>query len=82
MFLDIYNELINPQDGSRADRYYILKDFEDYKRAHEKINHDYRDKLAWSKKCLMNIANAGFFSSDRTIIDYANDIWKVESPNY
>ena len=82
MFLDIYNELINPQDGSRGDRYYVLKDFEDYRRAHEQINKDYRDKLAWSKKCLMNIANAGYFSSDRTIIDYADHIWKVDSPNY
>ena len=82
MFLDIYNELINPQDGSRGDRYFILKDFEDYKKAHEKINKDYRDKLAWSRKCLMNIANAGFFSSDRTNINYADEIWKIDSPNY
>lgn len=82
MFLDIYNELINPQDGSRADRYFVLKDFQDYKNAHEKINKDYRDKLEWSRKCLMNIANAGYFSSDRTIIDYADDIWKIDSPNY
>ena len=82
MFLDIYNELINPQDGSRGDRYFILEDFESYKKAHEQINIDYRDKLAWSKKCLINIANAGYFSSDRTIIDYADDIWKIDSPNY
>ena len=82
MFLDIYNELINPQDGSRGDRYFILEDFESYKKAHEQINIDYRDKLAWSRKCLINIANAGYFSSDRTIIDYADDIWKIDSPNY
>ena len=82
MFLDIYNELINPQDGSRGDRYFILEDFESYKKAHEQINIDYRDKLAWSRKCLLNIANAGYFSSDRTIIDYADDIWKIDSPNY
>ena len=82
MFLDIYNELINPQNGQRGDQYYLLKDFEAYKEAHANINHDYRDKLSWSRKCLMNIANAGFFSSDRTIIDYANDIWKIETPEY
>ena len=80
MFLDIYNELINPQNGGRGDQYYLLEDFEDYRRAHEQINHDYRDKLSWSRKCLINIANAGYFSSDRTIIDYANDIWKIEVP--
>ena len=82
MFLDIYNELINPQDGNRADRYYLLEDFEAYKKAHQKVNIDYRDKMAWSRKCLINIANAGYFSSDRTIIDYADDIWKIDSPNY
>ena len=82
MFLDIYNELINPQDGNRADRYYLLEDFEAYKKAHQKVNMDYRDKMAWSRKCLINIANAGYFSSDRTIIDYADDIWKIDSPNY
>lgn len=82
MFLDIYNELINPQDGNRADRYYLLEDFEAYKKAHQRVNMDYRDKMAWSRKCLINIANAGYFSSDRTIIDYADDIWKIDSPNY
>ena len=82
MFLDIYNELINPQDGNRADRYYLLEDFEAYKKAHQRVNMDYRDKISWSRKCLINIANAGYFSSDRTIIDYADDIWKIDSPNY
>ncbi|WP_099321049.1 glycogen/starch/alpha-glucan phosphorylase [Anaerococcus sp. Marseille-P3625] len=82
MFLDIYNELINPQDSSRGDRYYVLEDFESYRKTSEIINHDYRDKLTWSKKCLINIANAGFFSSDRTIIDYADEIWKIDSPTY
>ena len=82
MFLDIYNELIGPENGDRGDQYYLLKDFEDYRKTHEKINKDYRDQLAWSKKCLINIANAGYFSSDRTIIDYADDIWKIDSPEY
>lgn len=82
MFLDIYNELIGPENGGRGDQYYLLKDFEDYRMTHEKINQDYRNKLDWSRKCLMNIANAGFFSSDRTIINYADDIWKIDSPNY
>ena len=78
MFLDIYNELINPQNGQRGDSYFLLKDFKSYAKAHEKINKEYRDRLEWSKKCLKNIANAGFFSSDRTILDYANDIWKID----
>lgn len=78
MFLDIYNELVNPQGGSRGDQYYLLKDFASYKKAHEKINEAYRDKLDWSRKMLINIANAGFFSSDRTILNYADDIWKID----
>lgn len=77
MLLDIYNELINRQDGSRGDQYYVLKDFDSYKQAHEDINYDYRDKLTRSKKCLINIANSGYFSSDRTIREYAKDIWKL-----
>lgn len=76
-FLDIYNELIKGQ-GGRADQYYLLKDFESYKNTHEKLNKDYRNKLEWSRKCLKNIANVGFFSSDRTIVDYADDIWKID----
>lgn len=77
MLLDIYNELINHQDGSRPDQYYVLEDFESYKKAHEKINKDYRNSLDWARKCLINIANSGFFSSDRTIKEYANEIWKL-----
>lgn len=77
MLLDIYNELVNRQDGSRGDQYYLLKDFDSYKQAHEDINRDYRDKLTWSKKCLYNIANSGHFSSDRTIKEYSQEIWKL-----
>ena len=77
MFLDIYNELINPQNGQRGDSYFLLKDFKSYAKAHEKINKEYRDRLEWSKKCLKNIANAGFFSSDRTIAQYNEDIWHL-----
>ena len=78
MFLDIYNELIKPQEGQRGDSYFLLKDFKSYAKAHERVNEAYKDKLDWSRKCLINIANAGFFSSDRTILDYAADIWKID----
>lgn len=78
MFLDIYNELIKPQEGQRGDNYFLLKDFKSYAKAHERVNEAYKDKLDWSRKCLINIANAGFFSSDRTILDYAADIWKID----
>lgn len=78
MFLDIYNELIKPQNGQRGDSYFLLKDFKSYVKAHERVNEAYKNKLDWSRKCLINIANAGFFSSDRTILDYAADIWKID----
>nr|WP_072536476.1 glycogen/starch/alpha-glucan phosphorylase [Anaerococcus mediterraneensis] len=77
-FLDIYNELINPQNGGRADQYYLLKDFDSYKKTHQKLNKEYRNRLDWARKSLINIANSGFFSSDRTIVDYADDIWKID----
>lgn len=76
-FLDIYNSLVNPQGHDRADNYYILKDFASYKEAHEKLDRDYRDRRAWARKTLMNLANSGMFSSDRTIREYANDIWNI-----
>ena len=56
----------------------ILGDLESYVQAKLKVNADYKDKLAFAKKCWLNIANAGKFSSDRTIKDYAENIWKIE----
>ena len=76
-FLDIYNELVNPSNGDRADRYFLLKDFESYKQAQERVNKDYRDELAFARKGLINLANSGKFSSDRTIRQYAEDIWNI-----
>ncbi|WP_337742842.1 glycogen/starch/alpha-glucan phosphorylase [Fusobacterium gonidiaformans] len=61
----------------RGDQYYVLEDFEDYRRKQRNINRDYRDKQAWAKKMLKNIANAGKFSSDRTIMEYAKEIWGI-----
>lgn len=78
MFLDIYNELVSPQHGGRADTYFVLKDFESYRQAQERIDHDYRDRMLWARKCLMNLANSGYFSSDRTIREYAKDIWDIK----
>lgn len=76
-FLDIYNELVDPKNGERGDRYFLLKDFESYKVAHEKVNKDYRDELDFARKSLINLANSGIFSSDRTIKQYAEEIWNI-----
>ena len=62
----------------RNDEYLLLLDFESYRLAHEKINADYQNRLAWARKCLINIANSAYFSSDRTIQQYVDEIWKLE----
>lgn len=76
-FLDIYNSLINPKDGNRHDVYFVLEDFESYVEAQQKIDKDFRDRRAWARKGLINMANSGFFSSDRTIRSYAEEIWEI-----
>ncbi|NMB14264.1 MAG: glycogen/starch/alpha-glucan phosphorylase, partial [Gallicola sp.] len=77
MLLEIYKSLIDPHPGHKADRYFVLKDFESYKKAQQQIGKDYTDRRGWARKCLINIANCGKFSSDRTIRDYAEGIWKI-----
>ncbi len=54
-----------------------LPDFEDYVATKERIYADYEDRMAWAKKMLINISKAGFFSSDRTIAQYNEDIWHL-----
>ena len=67
----LYNELLN------KDWFMTLPDFEDYKATKERIYSDYEDRMAWAKKMLINISKAGFFSSDRTIAQYNEDIWHL-----
>ncbi|MCK9216677.1 MAG: glycogen/starch/alpha-glucan phosphorylase [Firmicutes bacterium] len=61
------------------DEYFVLKDFDSYVKAQNRIDELYRDNIEWHKKALINIANSGIFSSDRTIIEYANEIWGVKA---
>lgn len=78
MFLDIYNALVNPQNGEYADVYHVLEDFHSYKKAQEDVVKAYADPMAWARKSLYNIANSGKFSSDRTIREYAEEIWQIQ----
>ena len=78
MFRDIYNSLLNNQGGRRADTYFILKDFRSYAEAQKRIDKKYKDSTAWAKSVMLNTANAGKFSSDRTIQEYVDDIWKLD----
>ncbi len=72
-FTIIFDEIMN-----KHDEYFILADFESYVKAQEKIQELYQDRKHWNKMCLMNIANSSFFTSDRTIKSYAEEIWHLE----
>ncbi len=67
----LYNELLN------KDWFMTLPDFEEYVATKERIYADYEDRMTWAKKMLVNISKAGFFSSDRTIAQYNEDIWHL-----
>ena len=78
LFRELYEVLLNGYGGSRADEYFILKDFEDYARAQAEINEAYKDKKKWAKMAVLNTAKSGKFSSDRTIKQYAEEIWNTK----
>ena len=77
-FRPLYNSLLYGENGSPADRYFILKDFESYADAQRRIVDAYKDQKGWAKMAMLNTASAGKFSSDRTIEEYVRDIWKLE----
>lgn len=77
MFRELYESLLNGASWHKADQYYLLLDFEPYVEAKLKANRVYQNTEEFFRMCLMNIANAGAFSSDRTIMEYAKEIWKM-----
>ncbi len=79
MFRDIYNSLLNTQSTKYADTYFILKDFRSYAEAQKRVGKAYRDESGWAKSAILNVAHAGKFSSDRTILEYAEEIWHLKS---
>ena len=78
MYRDLYNSLLTVQGGSKADTYFILKDFRSYAETQKKVEEAYRDKDRWAKMALLNTASCGKFSSDRTIQEYVDDIWHLD----
>ncbi|VDN10508.1 unnamed protein product [Dibothriocephalus latus] len=72
LFKDIYNTMMY------GDRFMVCADFDDYARAQAEVDKAYEDEMRWAKMMLYNIAGSGKFSSDRTIRDYAANIWNVE----
>ena len=79
---ELYHALLDGTHWHRADHYYILLDYASYMDAKLKANRDYANRLEFGRKCLMNIAGGGKFSSDRTIRQYAEEIWHVEPTQY
>ena len=76
-FRDIYNSLLDGQ-GGRPDMYFILKDFRSYAEAQERVESAYKDEKKWARSAMLNTAKSGKFSSDRTIEEYAKEIWHLD----
>jgi len=78
LFRELYDAMLNGYGGARPDEYYVLQDFAAYKRAQERVDSAYKNTAHWAKMAIMNTASSGKFSSDRTIREYAEDIWKMK----
>jgi starch phosphorylase len=74
---EITNRLLFGAGGSAPDDYMLLADFESYKSAHQRADRTYRNPDQWNRMSLINIARSGIFAADRSIRDYARDIWNV-----
>lgn len=78
LFRPLYNSLLNTQSTSKADTYFILKDFRSYAEAQQKVEEAYKDEKRWAKMAMLNVACSGKFTSDRTIQEYVDDIWHLD----
>lgn len=78
IFRELHDSIVYGASWHRPDQYFLLLDFERYLEAKKQVARDYKDQLIFAKKCWMNICNSGKFSSDRTIAEYAKDIWHIE----
>ena len=76
-FSDVFDDLFDSL-MKEGDQYFLLADFESFKKTEDEVFNAYKDKMAWAKKCFLNVCNAGIFSSDRTILQYADEIWDVK----
>ena len=78
LFRHLYNSLLNTPSTDKADRYFILKDFRSYAEAQQRVGEAYVDQDRWSRMALLQTASCGKFTSDRTIQQYVDDIWKLD----
>ena len=79
---ELYHSLLDGASWHKADHYFVLLDYASYMEKKLQANRDYADRLAFGRKCLMNIASGAKFSSDRTIKQYAEEIWHVNPTQY
>ena len=77
LFVELYESLLNRAGDNHGDTYFILKDLRSYYNAQKEVEKAYLNSFEWNKKAIINTACSGKFSSDRTITEYANDIWKL-----
>ena len=77
MFHELYASILEGASWHSPDNYFILYDFMDYIETQEQVDLAFLDEMSWARKCWLNLANAGKFSSDRTIMQYADEIWNV-----
>jgi len=78
LFRELYDAMLNGFGGARPDEYYVLQDFADYKNAQTKVDEAYKNHAEWARMAIMNTASSGKFSSDRTIKEYAEEIWDMK----
>ena len=79
---ELYHALLDGASWHKADHYFLLLDYASYMDAKLQANRDYKDRLAFGRKCLLNIASGAKFSSDRTIRQYADEIWHIKPTQY
>ena len=79
---ELYHSLLDGTGWHKADHYYLLWEYDGYLEAKLRANRDYADRLAFGRKCLMNVASGAKFSSDRTIRQYAEEIWHIEPTQF
>ncbi len=79
---ELYHALLDGTHWHKADHYFLLLDYASYMEAKLQANRDYKDRIAFGRKCLLNIASGAKFSSDRTIRQYADEIWHVKPTQY
>ena len=77
-FRELYNALLIDGGYNSPDPYFILKDFRSYAEAQKRVEAAYRDEKGWARMAMLNVAHAGKFTSDRTIQEYVDDIWKLD----